>query len=60
MSEKPTGRRRYRVGRFGKIILQVEVIRQETDYAGGFTHQWKHAYWRDAKLEDLSTFEWSE
>ncbi|ARV77542.1 hypothetical protein [Sinorhizobium phage phiM5] len=64
MTDKLTGRRRYRVARrflrASKIVLQVEVIRQETDYAGGFVHSWKHAFWRDATLEDLSVFEWTE
>lgn len=60
MIEKLTGRRRFRTIRkwgFQKLVLQVEIVWQDTDYAGGFAHTFKGRGWRDATTEDLTTTE---
>ena len=58
MSQNPlTGGRRYRVGLFGRIILQVEYATLEPHPAPDRrSTDWKYTgrAWRDATVEDLA------
>lgn len=50
---KHTGKVRYRVGWFGKLILQVEEQYQTYCHEGGGSYSPEFKGWRDAKVEDL-------
>lgn len=49
-----TGRRRFRRGWFGRLILQVEEKLTWVDYWGD---RYANKGWRDARVEDLTTEE---
>lgn len=48
-----TGRRRYRRGFFGGLILQIEVRAYYIDYSSAYDSP-KFLVWRDAKITDLT------
>ena len=52
--EKLTGKRRYRIGAFGKVILQVEFVNRYEDPMTFTSSGLEYTYWRDAALEDIS------
>ena len=55
-----TGRQRFRVGMFGKMILQVEAVTKFNAQPCPYTcdmppwHGDERTKWRDAKLEDIT------
>lgn len=49
-----TGRRRYRRGWFGRLILQVE---EKTTWHDRFGDCFIGTEWRDARVQDLTTEE---
>lgn len=53
MKEELTGKRRLRINRKGKLILQVQRNYMEADSAGGVVTVESYTGWRDAKIEDL-------
>ena len=54
MSNPLTGRSRYRLGWFGKLVLQVEYATLQPHDAGARTDwKWTGRAWRDARCEDL-------
>jgi hypothetical protein len=60
----PTGRRRYRRGRFGKMILQIEIKHPHTNYPSaprpGPYDPWRNGsftFWRDATQFDVARIE---
>lgn len=53
MAEKLTGKRRFRTGFRGKLILQVECTRDWADEID----TWVTTYWRDATTKDLPLYE---
>jgi hypothetical protein len=54
MNEGLTGKRRFRRGWFGSLILQVQVRTLDIDNFGGGEHS---TFWRDARIEDLTAEE---
>ncbi|MBP2463915.1 MULTISPECIES: hypothetical protein [unclassified Rhizobium] len=55
MTEKLTGRTRYRTNWRRKLILQIEVIETSiyTQPETCDSHTSQHIVWRDARVEDL-------
>lgn len=57
MSDRLTGRTRYRVGWFGKLVLQVEYATREAHpgtQGRGTDWKWTGRAWRDARCEDFT------
>lgn len=56
MTERLTGRRRYRKGWRGRLVLQVEKVQHYVDVEpmDMSTTAWDVVEWRDAKVEDLT------
>jgi hypothetical protein len=52
-----TGNVRHRVGWFGRLILQVEVM-ERVNYADPVEYGRLEAYWRDAKSHDIYGLNW--
>ena len=52
--EQLTGKKRYRLGFGGKVILQVESSDRMTDPID-YSHTGpEYTYWRDATIEDIT------
>lgn len=49
-----TGKRRYRRGWFGRLILEVQ---EKHTWVDRFGDRYGNTSWRDAKIEDLTTEE---
>lgn len=49
-----TGRKRYRRGWFGKLILQIEETFDRWDSLGGDIDCRRVKRWRDATVDDIS------
>lgn len=56
---KFTGRRRYRRGLFGRLILQVEITTEHVSHEPMTcdVETYTHTQWRDAKITDLTVVE---
>ena len=52
-----TGNTRYRTNWRGKLILQVEETIQSYDWRGGGSYSPEFLRWRDAAVEDLTSFD---
>lgn len=48
-----TGEVRYRIGLFGKVIIQVEETSHQYDPRGGGSLSPEHKSWRDARIADI-------
>lgn len=51
---KPTGKRRYRKGWFGRLILQLQFECKIIEYMGGQVDTKTGKIWRDATVEDVT------